>query len=90
MLSVAEMSTKFHGGISDMPKPVGSVPEADPLFGDQSIARGEIYGYALWKYGEDGWQLAKDCSHAGAVPGCPPCAPGFFAGQIRATASLPG
>ena len=83
------MSNEFHGWIGAMPKPVGSVPEADPLFGDQSIARGEIYGYALWKYGEDGWQLAKDCSRTGAVPGCPPRAPGFFAGQIRATASVP-
>ena len=45
-----------------MPKPVGSVPEADPLFVDLDIARGETYGYALWKFGEEGWQLAKDCS----------------------------
>ena len=72
-----------------MPKPVGSVPEADPLFVDQDIARGESYGYALWKFGEEGWQLAKDCSRTGAVPGLPPSAPGFFAGQIRATASVP-
>ena len=43
----------------------------------------------LWKYGEDGWQLAKDCSRRGGVPGCPPEAPGFFTGQIRATASVP-
>ena len=71
-----------------MPKPVGSVPEADPLFGDLNQSRGEIFGYALWKYGEDGWQLAKDCSRRGGVPGCPPAAPGFFAGQIRATASV--
>ncbi len=72
-----------------MPKPVGSVPEADPLFGDLNQSRGESFGYALWKYGEDGWQLAKDCSRRGGVPGCPPEAPGFFTGQIRATASVP-
>ena len=72
-----------------MPKPVGSFPEADPLFVDLNAARGEIYGYALWKYGEEGWQLAKDCSHAGAVPGLPPSTPGFFSGRIRATASVP-
>lgn len=71
-----------------MPKPVGSVPEADPLFVDLNVARGEIYGYALWKFGEGGWQLAKDCSRAGAVPGLPPSTPGFFSGQIRATASV--
>ena len=73
-----------------MPRPVGSVPETEPLFVDLAATRGEVYGYALWKFGEDGWHLAKDCSFEGAVPSGPPIAPGFFAGQMRATASVPG
>ncbi|MGB1707910.1 MAG: hypothetical protein ACPHF4_08810 [Rubripirellula sp.] len=72
-----------------MPRPVASLPEADPLFVDLNAARGETYGYALWKFGENGWQLAKDCSREGGVPGLPPSAPGYFSGQIRATASVP-
>ena len=71
-----------------MQKPVGREPEAEPQFIDIDVARGELHGYALWKFGEDGWHLAKDCSLKGAVPSGPPRAPGLFAGQIRATASV--
>jgi hypothetical protein len=71
-----------------MPKAVRSASVVDPQFIDIDVARGELYGYSLWKFGEDGWHLAKDCSLQGAVPSGPPRAPGLFAGQIRATGSV--
>ena len=53
-----------------------------------SSGRGELYGYALWKYSEGGWELAKDCSVEGAMVSDPPNEPGIFIGQIRATPSV--
>ena len=46
------------------------------------------YGYALWKYGEFGWKLVKDCSVEGCVNGGPPQLAGLFHGQILATPSV--
>ena len=41
-------------------------------------------GYALWEYTASGWNLRKDASVPGAVPGPAPRAAGQFVGQIRA------
>ena len=53
-----------------------------------SSGRGQLYGYALWKYCEQGWVLTKDCSMEGAKVSEPPQEPGLFVGQIRATPSI--
>ena len=61
--------------------------ENSPRLGESSTGRGDANGYALWKYSEQGWELAKDCTTSGAVNSGPPEAPGVFPGQIRATPS---
>lgn len=71
-----------------MSNPLESQPSNHPQLDTGSAGRGELYGYALWKYGESGWQLAKDCSVEGAVNSGPPELPGLFPGQIRATPSV--
>lgn len=53
-----------------------------------SAGRGELYGYALWRFTESGWVMAKDCTAQGAVPSGPPTVSGLFPGQIRATPSV--
>ena len=71
-----------------MPKPPEIQPNINPQSVSSSAGCGELYGYALWKYGEKGWKLAKDCSVDGAVNSGPPEMPGLFPGQIRATPSV--
>lgn len=71
-----------------MPKPLENQPGINPQSVTSSAGSGELYGYALWKYGESGWQLAKDCSVEGAVNSGPPETPGLYPGQIRATPSV--
>ena len=71
-----------------MPKPLESQPSVKSQSVTSSAGRRELYGYALWKYGTSGWQLAKDCSVEGAVNSGPPETPGLFPGQIRATPSV--
>ena len=69
-----------------MPKPVESVPEADPLFGDLNQSRGESFGYALWKYGR---RLAVGRFSRQGVCLVARLKHRFLPGQIRATASVP-
>ncbi len=45
-------------------------------------------GYSLWEFSGHRWDLRKDASIAGGVPGKPPRGPGLFAGQIRAVPSI--
>ncbi|MFK8113174.1 MAG: hypothetical protein AB8B91_13280 [Rubripirellula sp.] len=62
-----------------------------PQFNPQCVSsttRGELYGYALWKFSEQGWELAKDCTVEGAINSGPPTIAGLFPGQIRATPSV--
>jgi hypothetical protein len=56
--------------------------------GASSTGRGELHGYALWKFSEQGWELTKDCTAVGAINSGPPTIPGLFPGQIRATPSV--
>lgn len=53
-----------------------------------STGRGELHGYALWKFTGQEWELAKDCTVEGAVNSGPPTIAGMFPGQVRATPSV--
>ena len=69
-----------------MPQTINPQPVA-PMYAS-TTGSAELYGYALWKYSDGGWELAKDCTVEGAVNSGPPTTDGLFPGQIRATPSV--
>jgi hypothetical protein len=50
-----------------------------------SRGRSAPMGYALWEFTPTGWNLRKNASVPGGVPGNAPRAAGQFIGQIRAS-----
>jgi hypothetical protein len=61
-----------------------------PIAGATTKGREMDYGYVLWEYTGEAWQIKKDESIPGAIPSEPPMVPGRFVGQLRATPSVVG
>ena len=47
------------------------------------------FGYTMWEFDGERWQVKKVCAHQGAAVSEPPSIPGRFKGQLRATACVP-